>query len=130
MQFFNQRADRADQTIGILEELWKHRHKPLVSFNLALKDLSIPPKIKGNILRQLVSGGLIEYKLLPYSGLGSGQITLPGINVVEGTASPPFPIVLHQHIQTGGIHFGKNVSGVGTARLHHRILDRPHRAND
>ena len=106
----------------ILEELWKHRHKPLISFNLALKELSIPTKTKSSILRQLVSGGLIEYKLLPYSGLGSGEITLLGINVVERAASPPIPIVLHQHIQTGGIHFersvsedieiGKNVSGV------------------
>jgi len=95
----------------ILEELWKHRHKPMINFNHALKDLSFPPDIKRGILRQLVSGGLIEYKLLPYTGLGSGQITLLGINVVERAASPPIPIVLHQHIQTGGIHFGRNVSG-------------------
>ena len=36
-----QMSDEEVRGIIILEELWKHRHEPLISFDQALKDLSI-----------------------------------------------------------------------------------------
>lgn len=95
----------------ILEELWKHRRKGIVRFDEALKDLPMSFEIKNSTLRRLSEGGLTRYALPAHNRLGRGEITLAGINVVEGAANAPFPIVLHQHTQTGGIHFGRNVSG-------------------
>ena len=94
----------------ILETLWPHRRKTIM-FDRALKGLLIPIDIKKSILKQLERGGLIRYTFEPDTGLGNGDMTFKGIEVAEGTASPPFPIAVYQLIQTGGIRMN-NVSGV------------------
>jgi hypothetical protein len=78
-------SEQSDEELRwiILEEVWKHRHEPLINFDQALNNLSIPSEIKSSILRQLEGGGLIEYKLRPLSGLGGGEITHSGIEVIE-----------------------------------------------
>ncbi len=94
----------------ILEKLWTHRRKTIM-FDQALKDLLIPIEIKKSILKQLERGGLIRYTFEPDTGLGNGDMTFKGIEVAEGTASPPFPIAIYQLIQIGGIRM-ENASGV------------------
>src|SRR5262245_60428710 len=93
----------------ILEELWKHRHEPLISFDQALKDLSISTKTKRGILNLFESDGLIDYTLKPLSedNLGNGRMTSYGVQVAEGKQRAPSSIV----IQTGGIRTN-NVSSV------------------
>jgi hypothetical protein len=94
----------------ILEKLWTHRRKTIM-FDRTLKDLLIPFEIKKSILKQLERGGLIRYAFEPDIGLGSGDMTFRGVEVAEGTASPPFPIANYQLIQTGDIRM-ENASGV------------------
>jgi hypothetical protein len=94
----------------ILEKLWAHRRKTIM-FDRALRGLVIPIEIKKSILKQLERGGIIRYTFEPDTGLGNGDMTFKGIEVAEGTASPPFPIAIYQLIQTGDIRM-EDASGV------------------
>jgi hypothetical protein len=100
----------------ILEELWTHRRKSPIMFDRALKGLLMPIEIKKSILKQLEGGGLIRYTFEPDTGLGNGDMTFKGIEVAEGTASPPFPIAIYQLIRTGGMRM-ENLSGVGRMNI-------------
>ena len=99
---------------AVLKALWEHRHEPLIRFDEALKDLPIPFDTKKGILKLLESGGLVQYNFEPLSdSLGNGRITFYGVQVQEEKRDPPISIVIHQHIQTGGVRMGDVTVGGG-----------------
>jgi hypothetical protein len=69
-----------------------------------------------SILRQLVKKGLIERPVQPLSGLGNARITAYGIDVVQGTTSPPFSILLHQRIMVQDVREG-NIQNFSDTKL-------------
>ena len=80
----------------ILEALYNQRRKDLVNLDDDLGGLPVPQSATESILRQLVKKGLVERPIQSLNGLGNARITAYGIDVVEGTTSPPVSIVLHQ----------------------------------
>jgi hypothetical protein len=80
----------------ILEALYNQHRKDLVNLDQELGGLPVPRTATESILRQLVKKGLVERPIQSLNGLGNARITAYGIDVVEGTTSPPVSIVLHQ----------------------------------
>jgi hypothetical protein len=80
----------------ILEALYNQRRKDLVNLDDEVGGLPVPHSATESILRQLVKKGLVERPIQSLNGLGNARITAYGIDVVEGTTSPPVSIVLHQ----------------------------------
>ena len=80
----------------ILEALYNQHRKDLVNLDQELGGLPVPHSATESILRQLVKKGLVERPIQSLNGLGNARITAYGIDVVEGTTSPPVSIVLHQ----------------------------------
>jgi hypothetical protein len=83
----------------ILEALYNQRRKDSVDFEAELGKLPLPDGAMESIVRQLEKKGLIERPFRTLTGLGKGRITAYGIEVVEGTTSPPLSI-LFQHFTT------------------------------
>jgi hypothetical protein len=82
----------------ILEALYNQRGRDLVDFETELGKLPLPDGAMESIVRQLEKKGLVERPFRPLSGLGKGRITVHGVEVVEGTTSPPLSILFQQHI--------------------------------
>ena len=97
---------RDSELLGvILEALYNQHRKDLVNLDQELGGLPVPHGSTESILRQLVKKGLVERPIQSLNGLGNARITAYGIDVVEGTTSPPVSIVLHQrtvqYVQVG-----------------------------
>jgi hypothetical protein len=80
----------------ILEALYNQRREDLVNLDQELGGVPVPHSATESILRQLVKKGLVDRPIQSLNGLGNARITAYGIDVVEGTTSPPVSIVLHQ----------------------------------
>ena len=79
----------------ILEALFNQRREDLVNLDQELSGLPVPHGAMESIIRQLVRKGLVERPVQPLNGLGNARITAYGIDVVQGTTSPPLSILLH-----------------------------------
>ena len=102
----------------ILEALYNQRRKDLVNLDQELGALPVPHGATESILRQLVKKGLLERPIQPLNGLGNARITAYGIDVVQGTTSPPVSIVLHQRITVQDVQVGEgNIQNVGDTKL-------------
>jgi hypothetical protein len=65
-----------------------------------------------------VKKGLIERPIQPLNGLGNARITAYGIDVVQGTSSPPVSIVLHQRITVQDVQVGEgNIQNFSDTKL-------------
>ena len=73
----------------ILEALYNQRRKDLVNLDQELGGLPVPHSATESILRQLVKKGLVERPIQSLNGLGNARMTAYGIDVVQGTTSPP-----------------------------------------
>jgi hypothetical protein len=91
----------------ILEALYNRRRKDLVNLDQEVGGLPLPRGGTESILRQLVKKGLIERPVQPLNGLGNARITAYGIDVVQGTTSPPVSILLHQRTTVQGVQVGE-----------------------
>jgi len=100
----------------ILEALYNQRRKDLVNLDQELGALPVPHGATESILRHLVKKGLLERPIQPLSGLGNGRITAYGIDVVQGTTSPPFSILLHQCNTVEDVREG-NIQNVSDTKL-------------
>jgi hypothetical protein len=102
----------------ILEALYNQRRKDLVNLDDEVGGLPVPHSATESILRQLVKKGLVERPIQSLNGLGNARITAYGIDVVEGTTSPPVSIVLHQRItvQDGQVGEG-NIQNFSDTKL-------------
>src|ERR1700716_2042822 len=83
----------------VLEKFYELRHQKhfLELSDIASIDCGEQARI-GNLCDQLGQHGLIEWKpLYGRHGLidGNGRITATGVDVVEGTASAPITVTLH-----------------------------------
>ena len=87
----------------ILEALYNQHRKGLVNLDQELGGLPVSHSATESILRQLVKKGLVERPIQSLNGLGNARITAYGIDVVEGTTSPPVSIVLHQRVTVQGV---------------------------
>jgi hypothetical protein len=96
--------------------LYNQRRKDLVNLDQELGGLPVPHSATESILRQLVKKGLIERPVQPLNGLGNARITAYGIDVVQGTTSPPFSILLHQRITVQDVREG-NIQNVSDTKL-------------
>ena len=102
----------------ILEALYNQRRKDLVSFDQELGELPVSHGATESILRQLEKKGLVERPSQPLSGLGTGRITAYGIDVVQGTTSPPLSILLHQRTTVQDVQVGEdNIQNVSDTKL-------------
>ena len=101
----------------ILEALYNQRRKDLVNLDQELGGLPVPHSATESILRQLVKKGLLERPVQPLNGLGNARITAYGIDVVEGTTSPPVSIVLHQRITVQDVQVGEGNQNVSDTTL-------------
>jgi hypothetical protein len=102
----------------ILEALYNQRRKDLVNLDQELGELPVPQGATESILRQLVKKGLLERPIQPLNGLGTGRITAYGIDVVQGTTSPPLSILLHQRITVKDVQVGEgNISNISDTKL-------------
>jgi hypothetical protein len=90
----------------ILEALYNQRRKDLVNLDQELGGLPVPDSATESILRHLVKKGLVERPIQPLNGLGNARITAYGIDVVQGTTSPPLSILLHQRITVQDVQVG------------------------
>src|ERR1700737_2502559 len=99
----------------LLEALYNQRRQDLGNLDQELGALPVPHGATESILRQLVKKGLLERPVQPLSGLGTGRITAYGIDVVQGTTSPPLSILLHQRITVKTVPEG-NVQHVGDTK--------------
>jgi hypothetical protein len=100
----------------ILEALYNQRRKDLVNLDDELGALPVPHGATESILRHLVKKGLLERPIQPLNGLGNGRITAYGIDVVQGTSSPPFSILLHQRNTVEDVREG-NIQNVSDTKL-------------
>jgi hypothetical protein len=100
----------------ILEALYNQRRKDLVNLDQELGGVPVPHGATESILRQLVKKGLLERPIQPLNGLGNARITAYGIDVVQGTTSPPFSILLHQRITVQDVREG-NIQNVSDTKL-------------
>jgi hypothetical protein len=102
----------------ILEALYNQRRKDLVNLDQELGELPVLQGATESILRQLVKKGLLERPIQPLNGLGTGRITAYGIDVVQGTTSPPLSILLHQRIMVQDIQVGDgNIPNISDTKL-------------
>ena len=102
----------------ILEALYNQRRKDLVNLDQELGGLPAPHSATESILRQLVKKGLIERPVQPLNGLGNARITAYGIDVVQGTTSPPVSILLHQRTTVRDVQVGEgNMQSVSDTKL-------------
>src|ERR1700732_5088565 len=102
----------------ILEGLYNQRRKDLVNLDQEVGELPVPHGATESILRQLVKKGLIERPIQPLNGLGNARITAYGIDVVQGTSSPPVSIVLHQRITVQDVQVGEgNIQNFSDTKL-------------
>ena len=109
----------------ILEALYNQRRGDLVDFETELGKLPLPDGAMESIVRQLEKKGLVERPFRSLSGVGKGRITAYGIEVVEGTTSPPLSILFQQHItvqyssdaqiSTGNMQNVSNINKMNTA---------------
>jgi hypothetical protein len=90
----------------IIEALYNQRRKNLVNLDDEVGGPPLPHGATESILKQLVKKGLIERPIQPLNGLGNARITAYGIDVVQGTTSPPVSIVLHQRITVQDVQVG------------------------
>ena len=100
----------------ILEALFNQRGKDLVNLDQELGGLPVPHSATESILRQLVKKGL-KRPIQPLNGLGNARITAYGIDVVQGTTSPPLSILLHQRITVQDIQVGEGNQNVSDTKL-------------
>ena len=61
--------------------------------------------------------GLVERPIQSLNGLGNARITAYGIDVVQGTTSPPLSILLHQRITVQDVQVGKGNQNVSDTKL-------------
>jgi hypothetical protein len=102
----------------ILEALYNQRRNDLVNLDQELGALPVPHSATESILRQLVKKGLLERPVQPLNGLGNARITAYGIDVVQGTISPPVSILLHQRITVQAVQVGEgNIQNVSDTTL-------------
>ena len=101
----------------ILEALYKQRRKDLVNLDQELGALPILHSATESILRQLVKKGLVERPIQSLNGLGNARITAYGIDVVQGTTSPPLSILLHQRITVQDVQVGEGNQNVSDTKL-------------
>ena len=101
----------------ILEALYNQHRKDLVNLDQELGGLPVPHSATESILRQLVKKGLVERPIQSLNGLGNARITAYGIDVVEGTTSPPVSIVLHQRITVQDVQVGEGNQTVSDTKL-------------
>ena len=102
----------------ILEALYNQRRKDLVNLDQEVGGLPLPHGGTESILRQLVKKGLIERPVQPLNGLGNARITAYGIDVVQGTTSPPVSILLHQRTTVQDVQVGEgNMQSVSDTKL-------------
>ena len=102
----------------ILEALYNQRRKDLVNLDQELGALPVPHGATESILRQLVKKGLLERPIQPLNGLGNARITAYGIDVVQGTTSPPLSILLHQRITVQDVQVGEgNIPNISDTKL-------------
>ena len=77
----------------VLQAVYDRRKQPLVSFMKLVPD--VPDMEVSRILKQLEDSGLITWGFKDIgTGLGSGQITTYGTEIIEGEAAPPFAITM------------------------------------
>jgi hypothetical protein len=102
----------------ILEALYNQPRKDLLNLDQELGGPPLPHGATESILRQLVKKGLIERPIQPLNGLGNARITAYGIDVVQGTSSPPVSIVLHQRITVQDVQVGEgNIQNFSDTKL-------------
>src|SRR5205807_4317501 len=102
----------------ILDALYNLRRKDLVSLDQELGELRVSRGATESILRQLEKKGLVERPSQPLSGLGTGRITAYGIDVVQGTTSPPLSILLHERITVQDVQVGEgNIPNISDTKL-------------
>ena len=102
----------------ILEALYNQRRNDLVNLDQELGALPVPHSATESILRQLVKKGLLERPVQPLNGLGNARITAYGIDVVQGTISPPVSILLHQRITVQDVQVGEgNIQNFSDTKL-------------
>jgi hypothetical protein len=102
----------------ILEALYNQRRKDLVNLDDEVGGLPVPHGAAESILRQLVKKGLVERPIQSLNGLGNARITAYGIDVVQGTTSPPVSIVLHQRITVQDVQVSEgNIQNFGDTKL-------------
>src|ERR1700738_3510241 len=102
----------------ILEALYNQRRKDLVNLDDEVGGSPLPHGATESILRQLVKKGLVERPIQPLNGLGNARITAYGIDVVQGTSSPPVSIVLHQRITVQDVQVGEgNIQNFSDTKL-------------
>jgi hypothetical protein len=98
--------------------LYNQRRKDLVNLDQEVGGPPLPHGATESILRQLVNKGLIERPVQPLNGLGNARITAYGVDVVQGTASPPLSILLHQRITVQGAQVDEsNIQNVGDTKV-------------
>ena len=95
------------------------RRKDLVNLDQELGALPVPHGATESILRQLVKKGLLERPIQPLNGLGNARITAYGIDVVQGTSTPPLSILLRERITVQDVR-ERNIQNVSDT-----ILDVP-----
>ena len=102
----------------ILEALYNHRRKDLVNLDQEVGGPPLPHGATESILRQLVKKGLVERPIQPLNRLGNARITAYGIDVVQGTTSPPVSIVLHQRNTVQDVQVGAgNIQNFSDTKL-------------
>ena len=101
----------------ILEALYNQRRKDLVNLDQEVGGLPVPHSATESILRQLVKKGLVERPIQSLNGLGNARITAYGIDVVEGTTSPPVSIVLHQRVTVQDVQVGEGNQNFSETKL-------------
>jgi hypothetical protein len=100
----------------ILEALYNQRRKDLVNLDQELGALPVPHGATESILRQLVKKGLLERPNQLLNGLGNARITAYGIDVVQGTSTPPLSILLRQRITVHDVR-ERNIQNVSDTIL-------------
>ncbi len=106
----------SDRRALVLQKFYDERHSnPFIPVPF---DPSSPPEeqeITANICRQLEENGLIEWRSVLGTPMGSGRITSRGVDVIEGNTNSPIAITV-DHRQFA-IHNSSNVQiGEGNAQ--------------
>ena len=100
----------------ILEALYNQRRNDLVNLDQELGALPVPHSATESILRQLVKKGLVERPIQSLNGLGNARITAYGIDVVQGTSTPPLSILLRERITVQDVR-ERNIQNVSDTTL-------------
>src|ERR1700730_12015506 len=110
----------------ILEALYNQGRKDLVNLDQEVGGLPLPHGGTESILRQLVKKGLVERPVQPLNGLGNARITAYGIDIVQGTTSPPVSILLHQRITVQDVQVGEgNIQNFSDTKLDIQNVNYP-----